>query len=257
MAAGTELTMRARRLHLLALVLAVGLCAERALSATTQSTVYWIAKSLANNTGAGTTLDTTKALDIPAGATIVVAISSENASMTVSSIADTGGAYTFTHPAGNCDVSLATQGAMSVWYVTNAAAQTARIFRATTSSSSFRNIAAVVLSASSFDLCAKGTTSAGSADVTTASFTPTLNATITQFGYITAGVGLTAGTNYLLGNTNATSSFAFQMRDSAPASAQTGTMVQANTASKWTVAMSMKAVAVATARRLTLLGVGP
>lgn len=230
---------------------------------TTQASVYWIAKSFNNNTAAGTTpatLSTTKALDIPAGATILATISSENASMACTTagvcFTDSGSNYTFTAPGGNCSVSLAANGAMVVGYVTGAAAHTGVTFTASTNASAFRNIEVVVLSAGSFDVCAKGTTTSG-ADVTTASFTPVANGTATQFGYITAGVAITPGTGFGLLNTSSTSSFASQLQLSLANSSQTGTMKQANTSSKWSVLMAIKPVSVAPAcsPTLSMLGV--
>lgn len=201
-------------------------------ASTTQSPVYWIAKSLVNNAASGTALQTTKTIDVPAGATILVATFSENASMTVTAPTDIGSTNTFTHCVA-CDVTLAANGRGEIWYVTNATVKAADQFTCNTNASTFRNCAAVVLSASVFDTGAVGTTSAGSADVTTASFTPSLNATCTMFGYITAGQAFTAGTNYFIGNTSATTSFAFQQRASVANSAQTATLKQANTSSKW------------------------
>lgn len=206
---------------------------------TTQTPVYYIAKSLINNTGSGTALQTTKTIDVPAGATVIVATFSENASMTVTAPTDIGSTNTFTHCVA-CDVTLAANGRGEIWYVTNATTKAADQFTCNTNASTFRNCAAVVLSAGSFDTGAVGTTSAGSADCTTASFTPTLNAAVVDFAYITAGVVYASGTNYNLLNTNGTSSFASQLRTSVPNASQTATMVQANTSTKWCSAISIK-----------------
>lgn len=222
---------------------------------TTEVPVYWIAKSLIQGSGSASSTATTKAVEVHTGDTIVVAMSSENASMTVSSVADSGASNTFSVAAG-CKVSLATQGAMEVWRATNAVAGT-YTFTANHTASTFRNLGVMVMAASTFDLCGVGTTAAGNADCVTAAFTPTTsNGSVVSFAYITAGAALTQGTNYSLLNTSATTSFGSQIRVNAPKSSQTATMVQANTATKWCVAMALKGPGGASVFQRLLTGIG-
>lgn len=204
--------------------------------------VYLVAKAVGNGSGAATTT-ASAATEVKAGWTILAFISNENSSSTVSGVADTAG-NTFTSDS-TCKVTLATQGRGEMWWAKNATANAADVVTATHTSSSFRNIVVMTVSGanatSPFDVCATGTANSGSANITTASFTPSTSTGSNFMGaYITAGAALTAGTNYNIITTSASTSVAAQMRATAPNSSQTATMIQANTSTKWGVAINLK-----------------
>lgn len=195
-------------------------------------------------TGSGNTGATTiasAAMNLQAGNTVVVFVSTETAGSTVSSIADTAG-NTYTSDAA-CKVTLASNGRGEMWYAKNTTANASNVVTATFSgSSTYRRIFASQIGGAStsapFDVCGTGTTSSGSADVTTGSFTPT--GTVLLGAYNKGGVTYEPNTNYVQIYGDNTLSANMLMRGSAPSSSQTATAKTTNTAAKWAVAMALK-----------------
>lgn len=209
---------------------------------TTQSPIYFISKVF-NTTalsGAATTT-VSPAINLAAGLTNVVWNSYENASGTTSGCTDTAG-NTYTQAT---TVNLATQGHGEVWVAKNTIANPANIVTCTHTSSTFRNIFVVAVGGASLtapvDVTATGTAASGNANVTSGSFTPGATTdSVIAFAYITAGVTMTAGTTAFLINTNSTTSVASEFRASSGTSSQTMNFIQANTSSKWMIAVALK-----------------
>lgn len=210
---------------------------------TTLPPVYLYSKNVNLAALAGSASSTASAaINLPSGLTNVIWWSSENAASTVSSITDTAG-NTYTSNAA-CKVTLATQGRGEFWWSTTALGNAANVVTINHTASTFRNYGVFAYAgantASPFDVCATGTTNVGSADVTTATFTPILNDAVLQGAYITAGALYSHGTNHQLINSSGTTSAGYQQRVNAPNSSQTATMVNANTSTKWSVAIALK-----------------
>lgn len=210
---------------------------------TTQvSPVYFVSKTF-NTTalsGAATTT-VSPAINLLAGQTNVVWNSYENAAGTTSGCVDTAG-NTYTQAT---TVTLATQGHGEIWTAKNTIANPANVVTCTHTSSTFRNIFVTAVAGASLtapvDVSAVGTAAAGNANVTTGPFTPTTSTgSVIACGYITAGVALTPGTNYYQINTSTTTSAACEFRPNAPNSSQTASLTQANTSSKWMIAVALK-----------------
>jgi hypothetical protein len=209
---------------------------------TTQAPVYLISKT-ANQMqlSASSTTTLSPPTNLPSGVTNYVWNSYENAAGTTSGCTDTAG-NTYTQVT---TVNLATQGHGEMWLAKNTTGNAANIVTCTHTASTFRNIIAVAVGGASLtaptDTSATGTTSAGSADVTTGSFTPSTSVgSVLVCGYITAGVALTPGTNYFGVFGSSTTSASCALRTSAPNSSQTATLKQANTSSKWAIAVAIK-----------------
>lgn len=207
-----------------------------------QPGVYLISKSPNTSvlSGSSTTTAST-AIALPAGITNLVWVSMENAAATVSGCADTAG-NTYTQVT---TVNLATQGHGEMWVAKNTTANAANVVTCTHTASTFRNIFPLALGGASLtapvDVSAVGTAATGVANVTTGTLTPTTSTgSVVACGYITAGVALIQDTNYQLVNTSSTLSTACEFRPSAPASSQTATLTQSNTASKWMIAVALK-----------------
>lgn len=194
---------------------------------TTQVPVYWAGRSHNNKTSAGTTVATTKALDVPSGFRMVVTCSNENASGQTTGVTSTAG-DTFTAAAA---VKSAANGqSISQWTATAAAARTAQLFTCTFPSSSFSNVDVQLLSPSSYDTGAVGNKSSG-ADIASGSYTPsTANGTNIGCAYIQAGQAITPDSNGFMLYSSATTSMGCQIRQSAPNSSQTTTGIHSNTA---------------------------
>lgn len=210
---------------------------------TTQTSPIYMVSKVFNTTAlpGGATTTVSPAINLPAGLTNVVWNSYENAAGTTSGCTDTAG-NTYTQVT---TVNLATQGHGEIWTAKNTIANPANIVTCTHTSSTFRNIIVIATAGASLtapvDVSAVGTAAAGNANVTTGPFTPTTSTgSVVACGYITAGQVLTPGTNYYMINGNSTTSVGCELRPNAPNSSQTATLIQANTSSKWMIAVALK-----------------
>lgn len=205
---------------------------------TTQDPVYWVAQSHNNKTSAGTTVATTKALDVPANSCQVVTCSNENGSGQTTGVTNTAG-DTFT--AAAAVKSAANAQSISQWVSCGNAAHTGQTYTCTFPSSSFSNIDVQLLGgATAYDTGAVGNVASG-ANSTTASFTPsTSTGTNVACAYIQAGFPMTAGTNYQLLNASGTNSMSCELRTNAPNSSQTASMTHANTSASMIVVGNYK-----------------
>lgn len=205
---------------------------------TTQAPVYWAGQSHNNKTTAGTSVSTTKTLDVPSGYGMVVSCSNENASGQTTSVTNTAG-DTFTSAAS---VKSAGNGqSISQWIAYAAANRTNQTFTCNFPSSSFSNIDVQLISGSTaFDIGAVGNKASG-ADSTTGSFTPTTSTGANIYcAYIQNSVAIGQGTNYQMLNTSATNSMGCGLRTNAPNTSQTATGTHSDTSASMIVVGNYK-----------------